>query len=89
MEGTERLEEYGAALKRLSETHPTILFELAPAEMMSIVGGLQLALRHPNFTGPSAQICRKWIRAFQEQIAQEEPVVADVIEMGFNPEFDT
>jgi hypothetical protein len=76
------------ALKRCAR-RPVIL-QIDFAEMFGIIGLLQLALRHPSAgRTPTAASVRELIRGVQADIAQHEPLIAEVIEMGFQPEHDT
>jgi len=56
---------------------------------LSLVGTLQLALRHPNMVGPSAQIAHRFIAGIIERMKESGlPAHAELMEMGNHPEFD-
>jgi hypothetical protein len=64
-----------------------LLLDIAHAS--SLVSALQLALRHPSFTGPSAKFVRSII---DRTIARVEDdglfAIAEMMRLGDNPEFD-
>jgi len=62
-------------------------FALAPASMMALVGLIQLALRHPNAGGVTAEVGREFILAVQEHF-RESPNVLELIRRGDDPNYD-
>ena len=66
----------------------TLKVELHIYQAIAIIGNLQLALRHPSNTGPTAAITRKFIAGLQERISKESAELNLIIEAGFNPDYD-
>lgn len=67
-----------------------ILLELSPLDLLYIIGPLQLALRHPAFPIRNREFILQFIRRVktETQIARY-PAICEVIDMGFDPAFDT
>ncbi len=81
------IEEYLNALKTLAETHPTITVEVDTPHLFILIGALQLAIRHPGFPEyPHAYIV-EFIQELQRAVS-DEPILAWVIELGFDPAHD-
>lgn len=56
---------------------------------MSLVGSLQLSLRHPENVGPSANVAREVIEGIIAIVASQGfAAVALLMRMGDNPRFD-
>lgn len=53
-----------------------------------IIGQVQLALRHPKNTGPTAEIARRAIEHMIQVVAPEGTVLRDVAEKGWNSDYD-
>lgn len=81
-------EQYLDALKRIEESTPTIAVEMSPAQSLVVVGALQLALRHPSFPRSSNEIVVSFVRGIQNGMKEREPLLAHVIEIGFDPGYD-
>jgi hypothetical protein len=64
------------------------LFEVDCTCLISIIGNLQLALRHPNNVGPSARAVRQLIDQVIAAIELEAPYVAQMLRRGDNPAHD-
>ena len=59
-----------------------------PARLYILISHIQLALRHPNNTGPSAEIAREIAMNMTEAVCHHVPEAREVIEMGWNPAYD-
>lgn len=55
---------------------------------MCIVSNIQLASRHPGNIGPSSNIAQSIAKEIQKSILEVAPNLAEVLEKGWNPEFD-
>lgn len=55
---------------------------------MCIIGQIQLASRHPANTGESAAIAASFARQLQEMVVAVAPKNEQLIEKGWNPDFD-
>lgn len=56
--------------------------------MMSMIGQVQLALRHPQNAGEAGRLAEVFVRSVQQQIARFDLRLSSLIEDGFNPESD-
>lgn len=71
--------------------HPVIL-DMTVGQMMTIIGGLQLTLRHPNFNrGPAAgeaeRFLRQWVADVKELISVT-PQIRYILDAGDDPALD-
>ena len=64
-----------------------IVVELDAFSWMCVLGALQLATRHPAYTGPSSDIVRRVARNIQEMISLNDNI-AILLELGWDPQFD-
>lgn len=65
-----------------------LTIELTILQAISIIGNLQLALRHPANNGPSADIAKKFIERLREIISKDSAELDLIIQAGYNPDFD-
>ena len=79
--------ELQAALIKDFESGRRINFSLDPCSTMTIVGALQLALRHPQFalSMGAAPLVREFIRSVFEQAT---PAMREAITLGEDPAND-
>ena len=64
----------------------TIDFELI--DLISIIGQLQLALRHPGNHGPTRALAEQFINRVRDSLT-EMPAIQEVITRGFDTNYDT
>lgn len=65
-----------------------ITVQMEVLDAVSLIGALQLVLRHPEFRKrPTAKFVEGWTRQLQEHISLT-PVLAELLELGWNPAFD-
>lgn len=58
--------------------------------LMCVVSGLQLALRHPGYTGPSCDVVREAVDYLIGMVAQYGfQATAEMLRLGNDPENDT
>ena len=74
-------------LERLHAMRP-VEFQLSAFVTFTLIGHLQLALRHPGNVGPSAAIAETIARKLQEGLAVQDADVAAALEAGWNPDDD-
>ncbi len=67
---------------------PVASLHLKPSSAISVIALMQLALRHPENTGPSRQIAYEMIGAIRAQIARPGSAMDALIQMGFDPKYD-
>ena len=76
------------AAKELEETRQArIKLDTSVIELISVVGALQLALRHPVFKGLSSIQVVGFIETAKKHL-QGQPAILEVIERGFDSRFD-
>lgn len=80
------LDEYRADLERFGERPVIWQFDITTA--MALIGRMQLALRHPQYRGPSAEVARAQITAFRDALPEEFPAIKKLITQGFNSQYD-
>jgi len=67
--------------------HNQIVITATLPQVLIYISQLQLALRHPMNTGPSADVTRAMITDLRKQIG-DLPAVQEVISRGFDPKYD-
>lgn len=80
------LEEFEAALNRLTLQYGEFHLTLKPSLLVTLIGAVQVALRHPAFPSTSRLLLTDWIEQVAAQIPDE--TVRQVIANGFHEEFD-
>ena len=67
----------------------SVTFTLSPAEALSALAHLQLALRHPGAPGLSSDHARNVAKVIQGSLlAEPGSALAFMMEAGWNPDFD-
>jgi hypothetical protein len=66
---------------------PPIAVQLTPVQAWAIMSTIQLACRHPDYSGPTRRIAEEFARALQQVIATS-PTLKDVAKKGWHAEFD-
>ena len=77
-------------IHKIGQDNRLIEFATTPARAFMIVSHLQLALRHPDNIGESAELMQEVIRHLADAIAEvtDTPEVLTLIAMGDHQEFD-
>lgn len=75
-------------LKRLAAKHPFMKFDLDWNTGIAILACLQLSLRHPGNTGPSAALARGFVDGTIRVIEGIEPELAALLRLGDDPRHD-
>lgn len=73
---------------RIGQSSEIIEIATTPARAFILLAQLQLALRHPHNTGPSADIAREMANNLARLIIAKFPESQEMIQQGFNPAFD-
>lgn len=73
---------------KLMEKAQPLEMAILPFRAFVLVGQIQLALRHPENRGPSAEIARDMAVRLQALLGQIDPAIAEALEHGWHPEFD-
>lgn len=59
-----------------------------PARLYILIANIQLALRHPDNTGASAEIAREIALNMTEAVCHHVPEARESIEQGWSPAYD-
>lgn len=65
-----------------------ITMDLDIATLLSIVGALQLAMRHPGFKGHAQSHAYQFVKSIEVAIPEDFPAIKETIGLGFNRDFD-
>lgn len=85
----ELLKEFTHEIKQLAQQNMTVTLRLRPDEAMALIAAIQLACRHPRFTGPSSQVVRRIVDWMQSEFPQYGVLhVLEVIRRGWEPQYD-
>jgi len=71
----------------LAERVDRFTLSIRPVDAWVLLSQLQLALRHPQNTGPVSQMARQFARRLQSIVASHG-ALAIVAERGWNPDYD-
>lgn len=78
---------FSKEMTELSASKREFSFSVEIGSMIAIIGNLQLALRHPGNSGPSAQLARAFILDCKTALA-DYPGICGLIDKGFDNRFD-
>ncbi len=79
--------EFIEAWERLAKrTGDMVILEMSVGQLVSMVGMMQLALRHPNIGEHVAQVSRDLLDKIIELI--DDPVITEHFRRGFDPNYD-
>lgn len=81
------LEAIRKAFEQFAQAEP-ITLQLGADAGFFLLCQLQLALRHPANTGPTAQIIKDFALELQQRLVVQCPEAEEVIEKGWHPAFD-
>lgn len=86
------IELFHRTLKELEQlTDGGVVFSLHmnPSDALAVIGMLQLALRHPKSTGPSAEAAFEIVNILAHQVERlNTPHLSELIRRGFDREHD-
>ena len=80
--------QFEDALRRLVRKHSALVLELDWDMVIMLIGNLQLALRCPSHTGPSAAGARYLVDVLIARIEKIEPALGPLLRLGDNPDCD-
>jgi hypothetical protein len=78
---------FTADFKALERDQQPVMLELTKVQAWILASELQLALRHPGNTGPSALIAREIAKRIHGELATT-PTLRSVAAKGWDPQFD-
>lgn len=76
------------ALKRLGEDPQAVQVQVSKFQLWCLLSAVQLACRHPKYTGPSRPIVEQTARAMAEPLLANDPELRLLWEMGWQKRFD-
>ena len=80
------LEQFKSEMTAFCEGQPLSLM-LSPIEAWALLSHVQLALRHPQNTGPTSQIARRWAETIQSRLVTG-PAMSEVARRGWEAKYD-
>jgi hypothetical protein len=80
----ELYERFSAEFLALQD-HPGVVLEMTAIQAWAVLSSIQLACRHPEFTGPTRQMAEEIARQIQEGLAKT-PALAEVAARGWELE---
>ena len=87
LDGAQLLERVDVEMQKMIEAHIQIEMRMSITDLLSVVGAMQLACRHPAYMGPS----KKRVEILISQLAHElrdYPALVELIRRGGLKEFD-
>jgi hypothetical protein len=75
-------------IDRLLENAQSIGMKITAPRAFVLLSQLQLALRHPENNGASAEIARDIAQRLSDRLSAIDPAIAALIAQGWHPEFD-
>ena len=79
--------QFQEEFKALCEDKQPVILELTKLQAWSLLGQIQLALRHPQNNGPTGDIAREIALGIQEKVAPS-PALAEVARRGWDKRYD-
>lgn len=76
------------ALERLFNDQQRVQADMSKGELWSLLSAVQLACRHPRFTGPTREIVERAARQLGAVLVANDQDLRMLFEMGWNPQFD-
>jgi hypothetical protein len=84
------LEEFTREMEQLTQQNMSISLTLTPAQAMALIGAVQLAFRHPGYSGLSRGVVQRIIFDVQKTFSQYGvPYVLEVIRRGWFSQYDS
>ena len=85
----ELLREFTREMTQLGQQGMIVRLSLTPEQAMALIASVQLASRHPFYTGPSRLIARRIVDRMQSEFFQYGVAhIIDVIRRGWLDEYD-
>jgi len=83
------LQEIKREIAQLDQQHMTVRLSLTPMQAMSLIGAVQLACRHPGYTGSSRGVVERIVVRMQSEFLQYGVRhILEVIRRGWSPQHD-
>lgn len=82
------LSQFGVEEIAALRNRPPVKLKIDALALFMILGNLQLALRHPNNTGPSAKFAKRFIDDARAQLAGPGSAIDTILRMGDDPAYD-
>ena len=76
-------------IRKIGTSTEIVEIATTPARLFILIGHMQLALRHPDNTGASADFAREMTNNLANMLCHYVPEAQELIEQGWNPAYDT
>lgn len=76
------------AVERLANNQNPFTVQMSPYQAWCLVGAVQLATRHPGFTGPSRLTAESVAREISAALTANDPDLRQLAVMGWHQQFD-
>ncbi len=80
--------QFDREVASLTREGVTLSNSMTPQVACCVVSCIQLALRHPNNTGPTAAVTRKWCDDVISMVEDVSPDLAVILRMGYASKHD-
>ena len=85
----ELLREFTREITQLAQQSVTISLRLTPEQAMALIASVQLASRHPFYTGPSRLVARRIVDQMQSAFGHYGvPHIMEIIRRGWLQGYD-
>lgn len=84
----ELLRDLTAEMLMLRQAEVGMRLEISSEHSFAVVAACQLALRHPNYTGPSRELVEQFVEYVRAKFAPHAPAIAEAIRRGNEPVYD-
>jgi len=78
-----------AELRQFMRDQGDVIVQLPIAELLTLIGAIQLACRHPLFSGPARQRVEQGIRQMVRQLPEYLVHFRAIAAQGWNPRHDS
>lgn len=76
-------------IRKIGTCDEIVEIATTPARLFILIGHLQVALRHPENTGASADFAREMTNNLARVVCHYVPEAQELIDQGWNPAYDT
>ena len=83
------LADYTREITQLHKDGIALVLDLNPVQAVALIGAVQLAFRHPSYTGPSRQVVENIVHELEKLFAVHDvPNIIEVIHRGWDQQYD-
>lgn len=81
-------EKFVAAVERLFKDEQPVELTISKQQLWCLITAVQLACRHPLFTGPTRKIVDEVVNKIAAPLVANDPDLRLLYQMGCDPRFD-